>query len=265
MKKSILALFFSVFLFGCNSPESGPPDEVGEFPPDYIISMEEGRGGEVMSDTAEGKELVEGEEDGVISEEEDNDIFACREENAELSLELDAMKNRLAECQSELSAKPESDSAANTMVMGVKPSHLQLIKDAIINNEQPEYPFGTCGQMGTFFRSTWFDGFTRELKNANIRFANGFLETEDLFGGCQSTEGKMAFFLGAERGDTIRFVLLKYDTAAGELEPAIMLDDASTAVVTEFGKREGSFVNFPADDGRTFRYYYDANVVLEMP
>jgi hypothetical protein len=262
MKKSIVAFLFTFVLFGCNSPEGGPPDEVGELPEDYIISMEESADGDVLSSETETSE-TEGEE--MEEETVDDDIFACREENAELSLELDAAKNRLADCQSELSSTPESPESATAGMSGLSDSHLQLLRSAILSSDQPEYPFATCGQMGTFFRSTWFDGFTRALNNEKIRFANGFLETEDLFGGCQSTQGKMAFFLGAERGDTISFILLKYDTAEGNLVPALMLDDATTAVVTEFGKREGAFVNFPADDGRVFRYYYDANVVVEAP
>jgi hypothetical protein len=71
--------------------------------------------------------------------------------------------------------------------------------------------------------------------------------------------------LGAERGEDLGFYLVKFRTDTKTLEPAVRLDGAESAVVVEFGNREGPYILFPADDGRRFRYYYDANVVTAAP
>ncbi len=257
--KKYLSFLFLFLLAGCATPGDTPPDNADEFPPDYIVSLNQ----DEVTSTEEGSSSDEAGVDAQSADTQD-DLFSCREQNAENSLEIDALKKKMAACQKELTEKLDTETTTPT-VTGMKPSHLQLIRDAILNSEQKEYPFKTCGQMGTFIRNSWYDSFTRQLAQAKIRFSNGFIEAEDLFGGCQSTEGKMVFFLGAERGEDITFFLVKFDTANKVLEPALMLDDASSAVVTEFGKREGPYVKFPSDDGRLFRYYYDANVVVEAP
>lgn len=253
MKKIFLILPL-VLLAGCATPEQSAPDEVGQFPSDYIVSAEEAANGETM-------ETEDDMTDALETEEEEN-IFACREQNAELSLEMDALQKKLLTCQTALEEKAATKTE-DSVPMGINQGHIALIRDAIVTGEQKEYAFNTCGQMGQFIRQSWFGEFSRQLTGAKIRFSNGFLETEDLFGGCQSSVGRVAFFLGAERNEDLQFHLIKYNLATKTLEPTLMFDGAEDAVVTEFGKRAGPIIAFPADDGRIFHYYYDANVVIE--
>lgn len=253
MKKLFLILP-AIFLAGCATPNESAPDEVGQFPPDYVVSAE------AMTNPQETTDNATTEEEATDAK--NNDIIACREKNADLSLQMDALEKKLAICKTALEEKPASE-AEQSLPAGVNASHLALIRKALLTTEQKEYPFNICGQMGQFIRQSWFNEFSRQLANAKIRFSNGFLETADFFGGCQSTAGKMAFFLGAERNDDLRFYVIKYNLATKKLEPALMLDGAENAVVTEFGKREGPAIAFPADDGRLFHYYYDANIVVE--
>ncbi|QQS59159.1 hypothetical protein IPN35_06285 [Candidatus Peregrinibacteria bacterium] len=251
----------SLLLFSaCASPEEqSPPDEVGQFPPDYVVSSEVGV--EVSSPEVAVGEASSGEnlEIDVASE-----LLSCREKNTEVSLEIEAMTRKLASCQEELDKKPQTISP-KSIIPTLKESHAILLRNALLETPQKEFAFDSCGRLGTFLGSSWFTDFSTQLSDAKIRFSNGFLETEDFFGGCQSDTGRMAFFLGAEREDDYRFIVIKYDIANKSLEPALLLNGAEDAVVTEFGKREGSFINFPADDGRTLRYYYDSNIVIQSP
>ncbi len=267
MKKPLLLGSF-LLLAACASPQAEPPEEVGQFPPDYIVSLE-GSPSPAASGTVSSPSGSPMASDDIFAttsplpEDEVTDVAALREQNTELALEVESLQTKLLLAQEELSQAAESVPAS--VAGSLNESHLQIVANAIANTEQPEYPFRNCGQLSTLLRESWFSSFSDTLNTARIRFANGFLETSDLFGGCHSAEGNMAFFLGAERGDTLKFVLLKYRTDTRQLEPALLLDGADTAIVTEFGNREGPYVNFPADDGRTFRYFYDANVVVQTP
>ncbi len=272
MKKSLL-LGGLLFLTACATPQETPPDEVGQFPPDYVISLE-GSPSNTPSPTPldpnASPEISPSASPGFspnpsaspANDQVMNDV-ALREQNTELALEVESLQKKLLLAQEELSQKAESASPAG--FDGLSESHLQLLAKTITGSEQPAYAFRKCGQLQTLLQESWFSSFADSLNAAQIRFANGFLETSDLFGGCVSTEGNMAFFLGAERGDTLQFVLLKFRTDSRKLEPALLLDGAKDAVVTEFGNRDGAFVNFPADNGRTYRYYYDANIVVLQP
>lgn len=263
MKYALLAslvLFFSA----CASPENeNPPDDIGSgFPEDYVITVE----GEEATPTTGDKKGSQGTDEDALdfanvdTDTKDNPLD-LQDKNAELSLEIESLTMKIAALQKELQKKESA--ATPTGGSTLKPAHLALLKEAIVNTEQTEYPFNTCGQMGRFLKSSWYPAFSKTLNDAKIRFSNGYLETSDLFGGCQSTKGKTAFFLGAERNDDLKFFLLKFNTADKTLEPALFFDGAEDAIVTEFGKRNGAFVTFPSDDGRVFRYYYDANIVVE--
>ena len=257
--KKIIFLVPLLLLSACATPDQTAPEQVGEFPPDYVVSAErivDTENAEGESASADATDVVDGES---VPTEED---MACQEKNAELSLQIDALTKQLATCETALAEKPKEKTASSGMP-GITPEHIALIRDAILQKEQKEYPFTTCGQMGNFIRQSWFTSFSNALADAKIRFSNGFLETGDLFGGCQSTAGKMAFFLGAERNDDLRFIILKFRTDTKKLEPALMFDGAEDAAVTSLGKREGPYIAMPADDGRVFHYYYDANVVVE--
>jgi hypothetical protein len=253
MKKLAPLFILPLVFMGCGPTEA--PDEAGAaaFPDEYVISIEDD--GEGLT----GMELS-GEEGVSVESDADGDLASCREQNAEISLQLEAAEKKLLTCQENLSDAQESSSKSTGYT--VKESQLQLIREAILTSDQPEYPF-ECGRMANYFRENWFDTFSEELIKAQIRFSNGFVEAEDLFGGCHSDQGQMAFFLGAERDDDLEFHLIKYDIAEKTLEPALMFDGSDEAVVTKFGKRYGPYISFPADDGRVFRYYYDANIVAE--
>lgn len=252
MKKLAPLFFFPLVLMGCGPTEA--PAEAGDaaFPDEYVISVEDETGNPTGMDLSE---------EGVnATSEAEEGLAECQEKNAEISMQLEAAEKKLLTCQENLADAEESTSKSSGYT--VKESQLQLIREAIMTSDQPEYPF-ECGRMANYFRENWFDTFSEGLIKAQIRFSNGFVETEDLFGGCHSDQGKMAFFLGAERDDDLEFHLIKYDMTEKTLESALMFDGADEAVVTKFGKRYGPYIAFPADDGRVFRYYYDANIVAE--
>lgn len=260
--KKILFLLPLLFLAACATPDQAAPNEAGEFPPDYVISAENiGKEGATTEENApldeNGNPIATEEKDA--SQEKD---LVCQNKNAELSLNIQSLEQKLASCEIALKEKSTAQTESNA-ITGITKEHLKLIRDAIVNTGQKEYPFTTCGQMGNFIRQSWYDDFSRALTAAKIRFSNGFLEAGDLFGGCQSTEGKMVFFLGAERNEDLNFHILKFKTDTRKLSPALMLDGAADAAVTDLGKREGAYIAMPADDGRIFHYYYDANVVVE--
>lgn len=260
MKKALL--FGLLFVFGaCASPDTVPSNNIGQFPPDYVVSLEGSPSPSVSGQPGSESPTPSG---SVSPSADLTDVVACREQNTQLAMQVDDLQKRILTCQEDLSKANES-TRTDPSATGVSESQVRLISNAITSAEQPQYPFKKCGQLQTFLQEGWFNGFSEALAAAKIKFSNGFLETSDLFGGCMSTEGKMVFFLGAERDSDIDFRILKYRTDTGILEPALMLDGAQTAIVTEFGSREGPFVNFPADDGRAFRYYYDANVVMKKP
>lgn len=261
MKLRLLSASLLLFSACATPEEQTPPDEVGQFPPDYVISSENGVS---SSETDEKDTSSPSTENEGMGPEAEAELLSCREKNTEISLELESMTRQLASCQEELDKTPTITSA-ESIIPTLKDSHALLLRKALLETPQQEFAFDNCGRLGNFVENSWFTNFSEQLSGAKIRFSNGFLETEDFFGGCQSNAGKMAFFLGAERGDDYRFLIIKYDIANKTLEPALLLDGTEDAVVTEFGKREGSFINFPADDGRTLRYYYDSNILIVAP
>ena len=179
-----------------------------------------------------------------------------QEKNAEVQLKLEAAEAKIKLLQEEL-AKTKAQKA-----VGYSTAQLAMMRTALGSGEQPEYAFQSCGRLATFARKSWFSKFETALAKQQIRFADGFLETSDLFGGCYSSEGKMAFFLGAERDDVTALHVLKFSTTDNVLAPALALDDVSGVTVTQFGKRDGAFIRFPDEDGGVLRYYYDANMLV---
>lgn len=250
MKPYILPSFllFALLLTGCMGPDSTPeePEEAGnpnaEQEVQYLLE-----GTETTMETGEDP----------LMEETTGDIVACREQNTELSLELDTLEKRNAELQEALQ---EAQGAGEAAVIPEK--YLEMIRASVLTLDQAEYPF-QCGTVGSFLRSSWYDDFDEALGEAQIRFSNGYLESTDLFNGCYSAEGDMAFFLGAEREEDIAFFVIKYDTAEQELEEALLLDGADEVIIDSLGSREGPYILLSMDNGETYEYYYDVNIVLQ--
>jgi len=251
--KKLLPLALLLLLTGCASPDD--TSEQIDAAPIPEIALDEN--GNLITPT-EGTETTE------VLPENTDEITICREENANMSLELESAQTQIQNCQADLAEAETKQCAEVADVGSIPPQFAQYVKQGILSEEQKEYAFSTCGQMSQFLRRSWFSDFSTKLLAQKIRFSNGYLETTDFLGGCESTAGKMAFFLGAERGDELKFFLVKYDFTSRELISAMMFDGAETAIVTELGKRDGSVVNFTADDGRTLKYYYDANIVIAV-
>lgn len=253
MKKIIPFAALLLLLTGCATPDDAPED-AGAAPIPQIALDENGN--LITTSDSETPDTAEG-----VPENTD-EIAACREENANMSLELESAQMQLQNCQADLAEAETKQCAEVSDVRAIPPQFAEYVKKGILNEEQSEYAFSTCGQMSQFLRRSWFSDFSNKLLAQKIQFANGYLETVDFLGGCESTAGKMAFFLGAERGDELKFFLVKYDFTSRETALAMMFDGAETAIVTDLGKRDGSVVNFIADDGRVLKYYYDANIVV---
>ncbi len=253
--KKILPLAFLLFFAGCGNTD----DSAGENKAAPIPEIALDANGNLI---ASGENTTPETEGPLAPAENAEDIAICREENANMSLELESTQTKLQNCEADFAEAQTKQCAEVADVTGIPPRFAEYVKRGILSEEQKEYAFSTCGQMSQFLRRSWFSDFSTKLLAQKIRFDNGYLETTDFLGGCESTSGKMAFFLGAERGESLQFFLIRYDFTTREVSSAMMFDGAETAIVTALGKRDGSVVNFTADDGRTLKYYYDANIVI---
>jgi len=248
----IFILFLS--LSGCGIIKSDPPSDIDlGYPEEVVLSADNE---DVSGDQEEISEEVSNDENSEILEGEEN-IEICQDKNAEISLLLEKSENDLLSCQKSLRESPNSNNE-----ISISEKHKKILRSAIKGSDQVEFPFQKCGQMSNFFQSGFFGDFKAALASKKIRFSNGYLETEDLFGGCESSAGNMAFFLGAKRNEDREFLIIKYDFNTRGIELALFLDNPGSSVVNKFGKREGPFVNFPSDDGRNFKYYFDSNIVI---
>jgi len=265
MEKILLLFLAPLLLTSCGggAEENLPANYVDGGSDDYVQVIEAkptaksdttSEQGETESVTVESDDSPTS--DAITKNETDNlDVAAIQEKNAEAQLKLEAAEAKIKLLQEELAKKQESKAVAQDK------KHLALMRSALLNSKQPEYPFRNCGRLATFIRSGWFKGFENALARRQIRFSDGFLETSDLFGGCYSDKGKMAFFLGAERNDDQSLYLLKYDLNTKTLAPALALNSTEGVFISQFGKRDGAFIRFQSDGGSIYRYYYDANML----
>ena len=279
---SLFAL--SLVLAACGGaeapPAAAPADAMGAFPDDYVIAVDMGELETVGIEEAPGEaEPEEGssEEDNLEATEEDGQLsLQSRADNAqrlerlltesrERNADLAEALARAEEEISRLNDNAASIAAQRPAVAGAALSQIQqdFLAEAIAA-DSPAFSFPSCGRVSQFFGRGWFTDFSQKLADARLTLSSGeLLSSERLFGGCESTEGALVFFLGARSGDSgSEFVIIKYDTRGGNLAPALAMANTSGAVVTSFGKRSGPFVRFPAEDGRVFRYFYHANVIV---
>lgn len=153
--------------------------------------------------------------------------------------------------------------------------------------EQKEYPFDSCGKIGGFESKAWFSDFQTALETKAIPFvkAGRNLQTGDFTGGCSSSEGNIAFFLGAEsdgnlgvsdteEGDIVdvaeifEFHLVKFNTETKVLEDVLMAkglceDDYCPAL---FNSREGAYipmVGISSNQECSYKYFFDQNILIK--
>ena len=275
-----LLFVLSLALAACGGveapPAAAPADAMGAFPDDYVIAVDMGEletvGIEEASDESEQEEGSGEEEDAPETELSlqsradnaerlDRLLTESRERNADLAEALARAEEEI----SRLNDNAASIAAQRPAVAGAALSQIQqdFLAEAIAA-DSPAFSFPSCGRVSQFFGRGWFTDFSQKLADARLTLSSGeLLSPERLFGGCESTEGALVFFLGARSGDSgSEFVIIKYDTRGGNLAPALAMANTSGAVVTSFGKRSGPFVRFPAEDGRVFRYFYHANVIV---
>jgi len=247
--KKLLAIGFLIFLAGCGqSATKSPVDEATSPEPTPEIAVDEN--GNLIGETE--KKPADATDE----------LAACREKNAQMSLDLESAQTKLKNCEADLAGLKVQKTPEKADISGIPEKYLKYVKKGILSEPQKEFPFETCGRMSKFLRKGWFEDFATKLLAQKIHFSNGFLETTDFLGGCESRAGKMVFFLGAERGDDLKFFLIKYNLASKKVEPALFFDGTENAVVTKLGKRNGAAIDFIADDGRVVKYFYDANIVV---
>ena len=161
-----------------------------------------------------------------------------------------------------------------------------IFKNYTETTEQKEYKFDLCGKVGNFDSKPWFNDFKTALETSPIPFAKAgrSLNAYDFTGGCASSEGNIAFFMGAETDgfsnstssgsdlfepdDLFEFHLLKYNIAEKTLQEALMADglcndDTCPAI---FHSREGASIPMSGvskDEVCEYKYLFDQNILVK--
>ncbi len=162
----------------------------------------------------------------------------------------------------------------------------EIFRNYTETTEQKEYKFDLCGKVGNFENQTWFKEFKTVLEANPVPFtkAGRNLSIEDFTGGCASSEGSIAFFMGAETdgfndgtgsgsdlfepADLFEFHLLKYDTANKTIQDVLMADgicDDETCPAI-FLSRIGAYIpmsGISKEEECTYKYYFDQNILVK--
>jgi len=161
-----------------------------------------------------------------------------------------------------------------------------IFKNYTETTDQKEFKFDLCGKISNFEEKTWFDEFKITLETNPIPFtkAGRNLNTDDFTGGCASSEGNMAFFMGAETDgfsdsagsgsdlfepdDLFEFHLLKYDIATKMIQetliPEGLCDDETCPAI--FHSREGAMIpmsGISQTQECSYKYYFDQNILVQ--
>lgn len=176
--------------------------------------------------------------------------------------------------------KRESENTEKTQRMN------DIFKNYTETTEQKEFKFDLCGKTGTFASKPWFAEFQTTLENNPIAFAKAGrnLTTDDFTGGCASTEGNMAFFMGAETDgltdgtssgsdlfepdDLFEFHLLKYDITNKKIEEVLMADNlcSDDTCPAIFHSREGAVIPMSGvsqNETCEYQYFFDQNMLVK--
>lgn len=177
--------------------------------------------------------------------------------------------------------KKESDNMAKTERMNA------IFANYTETTEQKEFKFDLCGKTGTFASKPWFKEFQTALETNPIPFAKAGrnVTTDDFTGGCASSEGNIAFFMGAETDgladstssgsdlfepdDLFEFHLLKYNIENKTIEEVMMADNLCTddTCPAIFHSREGATIPMSGvskDESCDYKYFFDQNILVKV-
>ncbi len=161
-----------------------------------------------------------------------------------------------------------------------------IFKNYTETTEQQEFKFDLCGKISSFEGRPWFTEFETALEAAPIPFAKAgrSLAIDDFTGGCASSEGNIAFFMGAETDginnstntgsdlfepeDIFEFHLLKYDIESKKIQEALRADGLCTDDICPaiFHSREGSVIpmsGISREQECEYSYYFDQNILVK--
>ncbi|MBI5414903.1 hypothetical protein HZA38_05325 [Candidatus Peregrinibacteria bacterium] len=191
-------------------------------------------------------------------------ILQCLTEKERISEALDINTKELEKCLEDkkgVSRRIEALTSRETETEKFQ----KFVKYYLENTKPSEYPFPKCGQPQLFKGESWYVDFEAALHNAAIPFGRETISVENLTGGCYSSDGKMAFFLGAQDGQgTYDFHLLKYNLEGKTLEEAFLVDGKCDICPTKLGKRNGPFLSLQGQEGANqveYEYYYADNIL----
>ena len=162
----------------------------------------------------------------------------------------------------------------------------EILKSYTTTTEQKEYAFDSCGKVSGFTAQPWFADFSTALEESQVSFVKSGrnLIADDFTGGCSSTEGGIAFFMGAETqsfnevtgsgadfgesADVFEFHLVKYHIPSKSLAEVIMpsglcTDETCPAI---FLTREGAYIpmsGISEDEECFYKYFYDQNILVK--
>lgn len=163
-----------------------------------------------------------------------------------------------------------------------------IFKNYTETTPQTEFKFDLCGKMGTFENKGWFAQFRETLDKTPIAFAKAGrnVRSDDFTGGCSSSEGNIAFFMGAETADLttgvesgsgeeifepsdlFEFHLIKYDITKNTVEEALLADGICNEETCPavFLSREGAHIPMTGtsqSETCNYKYYFANNILVK--
>jgi len=248
MKKIIIFLSFLIFWGGCSNEV-----EIIEEIPDPNLTLNQEIAVENNS-----------ENDQIIEQFCNNEqLEECEKKATSCIKDLKAANEKINVLQTSLGNKEKEIEKQKNNLQTENWNHFFV--DYFKNVPQNEYPFDSCGKVSIFWQKDWFKNFEQALGKANIFFSPAArpLQGKDFFGGCVSSSGGMAFFLGASFQNKNEFHLVKFDIQTSSLKKAILAKGSCQDCPANFGKRNGPYVELLGDKGTKYRYFFDKNVLME--
>ncbi len=192
-------------------------------------------------------------------------LIECEEEKDTLSEALEVNTEALRGCEGE--KKTFSERLLTLTETNTQDGRYKRFLEFYLENNTPnEYPFPKCGAVASFTSESWYSAFETALTNAAIPFGRSTVSSKDLTGGCASSEGRIAFFLGAENEVLSEFHLIRYNLDTDTLEEALLVDGSCETCPNQLGKRFGPVLVLSGQDGAStveYEYYYDDNILKQ--
>lgn len=186
------------------------------------------------------------------------DLTSCEEKASDSIKELEKANEKIKSLESNLAVYRDNKGQSVD-------AYSDIITDYIKNVSQKEYSFDSCGAVGKFFNASWYNDFKSTLADKDVLFSlqSRALEPADFFGGCASSAGNMAFFLGAGFQNEVEFHMFKYDIGTGDLKETMVVGGKCEDCPVQFGKRNGPYIELYGDANTLYRYYFDKNILIK--